>query len=220
MVFAGRQYPFAVPQVLDQIRNLLLDLDPHKNWSNWCNGLKEINYFPVKTVFAHPNYNLGTIKGLVQLNKIIRENKEKLYYNDLLRSSTYDNPYYMIQTNIWGIKDVTDEHIYIGENVICPKCNNDFITSPEWMICDKCADIEMETSNLVPCVYCDRLFRLDDGYIVGDHGDYVCADCAPIYTGICDRCGNRYHNDELIWHEELNETLCNWCEIDIKEKKE
>lgn len=220
MVFAGRQYPFEIPLVLDQIRNLLLDLDPYKSWSKWCNGLKEIDYFPVETVFAHPNYNLGTVKGLVQLDKIIRENKEKLYYNDLLRSSTYNNPYNMIQITPWGIKDVTDEHIYIGKDVICPKCNNNFITSPEWMICDECADIEMETGNLVPCVYCDRLFRLDDGYIVGDHGDYVCANCAPIYTSICDRCGNRYHNDELTWHEELNETLCNWCEIDIKEKKE
>ena len=216
MVFAGKQYPFEIPQALDRIRDLLINLDSYKCWSKWCNGIKEIDYFPVKTVFMQPNYNLGSEKGLVSLNKIIKENKEKLYYNDLLRSSTYNNPYNMIQVNIWGIKNVKDEHVYIGEDVICPKCKNNFITSPEWMICDKCANAEMEVNNLVPCVYCDRLFRLDDVYIVGDQRDYVCPECASIYTGICDKCGNRYHNDELTWHEVLNKVLCNWCEIDEK----
>lgn len=220
-IFAGRQYPFKISTALDQVHNLLSSVvGILHNWSNWHEGIKEVNSLGFITRFPTPYYNFGTTDGLVSLENLVVENKNKLYYNDLLRSSIYQNPYYTVELSpLFGIATGFDHHIHIGEDVVCPKCGNRYITSGDWMLCDVCANAEIDDNNLVPCAYCDRLINVEDGYIVSDHGEVVCENCASEYTCTCDRCGHRYHNDEMTWNKETQQMLCGWCTFDVSDKE-
>lgn len=219
IIFAGKHYPFSLPAAQKEIRDIILNLT-NSNWTDWAKGMESVMYpNNHKTEFEWPQYNLGATVGLVGLNKIVKENKFHLYFNDLLKSSTYKNPYYMIKydshyalTN----SDNDDWEVCIGEDVICPVCHNYILTQPHSMICHDCLDnYENKIKNSFGiCAYCWSTLPEDNMIEVCDSGDKICPSCADKYTSICIKCGKRYPNDEM----KANGTLCGWCLIDLEEE--
>lgn len=219
--FAAKQYPFNLSAALFKIKDMWQDLT-NNDWTDWEQGLTKFSY----TEFAWPHYNLGGLNGLIGLNNIIKENKYKLYYNDLLKSSTYKNPYYMIRKSNFFTDQIINSNeedwiVNIGADVLCPICNYYVLTKHDLIICSDCQDNYKNIEpNLEYCAYCNIALPPEKLILVHDSGDYICPNCAKLYTKTCDRCGKRYPNNQIKWHQKYNKNLCDWCFYDLNEERE
>ena len=158
-LFAGRQYPRNLElEPLNEILNIL-DIENLKEWKK-CSDIPGI------------------------LNKVWSKNK--LFYNDLLNSSYYTDPY--IATTIstkYEMKDFT-----IGEDVGCLYCG--------------------ETIKHGSSVFCEDYVYEDEAEYVDGYG-YVCKCCLENYFIICENCGKIIHIDDAYYNEETGMSYCEDC---------
>lgn len=173
-LFAGRQYPRNLElEPLNEILNIL-DIENLKEWKK-CSDIPGI------------------------LNKVWSKNK--LFYNDLLNSSYYTDPY--IATTIstkYEMKDFT-----IGEDVGCLYCG-ETIKHGSSVFCEEHIGLE----NKIICEYCGDYVYEDEAEYVDGYG-YVCKCCLEDHFVICENCGKIIHNDDAYYNEETGMYYCEDC---------
>lgn len=223
-VFAGRQYPFQAMSALDKINSIFFKSDKNTSWSKWEEGIAAIEDFPngTHTEFTFPYYNLGHNIGLVALNDLVIQYSNDLFFNDLIRSNSYKNPYYSVKINDSNqiISNSLSNKIRIGKEIHCPICHKRYLTNTNSMVCLHCEKkINFIEEDTIICECCETPVRTENAITVGDLGNYVCPECAKRYTKICGKCGHRYYNNEFFWDQESGKFICEWCKKDLEEEK-
>ena len=231
MVFAGRQYPFEATCALNPwVKKVLEELFPPNysdyrplHWDEWDDtSLDSIQTERICVDFKSPYMILNSHQGLVPLKELIHCNPYRLFYNDLLESSIYTKPYYIQKVDRFGDFMGNRTQFYIGHDVKCPMCNEDYVTSPEWMICDDCVkklklgEYSDEESIYCYCTECGSIHLREDLYYISVN-DLICQECFEKYFMECEKCG-------LAWHKrEISKTaegfLCPWCVEDLEREE-
>lgn len=200
LLFAGKQYPFEVEDILNKIKENYLK-SMNKGWSiedfsSWHNDFARptITYAngedcEDKQVADYTYYFINN--GIYKRTNIIKDIKGSYHFNDLLRSSTYVPYYCWLKTHYNPIYKIK-----IGGTTSCLRCGEDIICSTDTMLCESCELRygESEDERFVYCEMCGQRLLSDDAYWCDDVG-YVCGDC---YEDNCDTC---HHCGEII---ELN----------------
>jgi hypothetical protein len=222
---AGRQYPFNNPDILEQVREIMINtiipveynwIGDKFRWSHWHNDqIKNYEYnsysedndnFILSNMFRYV-----VINGRFQdLNTMVMDSCEEgippLHFNDLLRSSCYTEPYYMFKKS-YNPKPI---EIIIGNPIKCVNCENHWIAVEDTMLCRSCCETLVDEDNLVYfCDCCGCEIRAEDVYWCGE--DTLCPSCANLETYICEECGERYYNDNRFYHKETNKFICENC---------
>ena len=102
--------------------------------------------------------------------------------------TTFDTPTYINSTNrtlSYGYNPLYEHRQFIVEEFFC-MCNSD-------------------------CFYCDSCNEefTDEEELYYFNGNYYCSDCLEELTFICDNCGDREYDEEMI--ETRNERICRSC---------
>lgn len=225
MIFAGRQYPFAIPKVLEKIRDIFMNIvykdynpvfswqiEKDKLWSHWHN--KYLNHTNIKyddndpfakqdnPILVEEDRYLITNSAILDKNKII-EDVGHLHFDDLIRSSVYLHPWYMYKRN----GPMSDIHFTIGADVPCICCGKISLNScdtEDLMICDNCYEVPFE-SELRSCNYCGFVTNLHGLSYLDKDDMFICQDCLDGHTAYCILCGERHLIDNL------SDGICTWC---------
>ena len=221
MIFAGRQYPFASMGGLNIVYEHLLKALKltSAHFSGWKN-----DYLESFTTKNGDTCNLTAqympIRGrLYEFFDIVEDGENALQFNDLLRSSTYHDPYYAIKDNCywWAIADEVPK-VTVGGSVPCLYCGENTIKDPDMMVCRHCAD----TYGFYPaeedypiCDSCGVHIRNDDWYEV--QGEIICNHCYQTECFTCASCGRVCFNDDKHYDRDTEEYLCFECYEDRKE---
>lgn len=212
IIFAGRQYPFTSTPGLEVVRNELM-LMFHETtrcvYTLWCN-----NYISAENTNLPIDFKYIPVRGeLLSLTDIVPDDsRDALHFNDLLRSSCYTNPYYMIKNNYaWARHETSHPRVMIGRKVKCLYCGKENITNPETMMCDDC---ELEYGHEENEIYgtCDccgaRVIR-DDAISVGE--EIVCDACFATECFICDYCDEVHFKSEEVYNKDHCSYMCKYC---------
>lgn len=193
LVFAGRQYPFGNDSILSEIKKVLETLGLTFETPTW----KETHEEEYETRY------IDFKNTITLITDIISDCDFPCHYNDLLYSSYYTNPYYLISD---VKKDLT---VNIGERVYCLLCGKELVEPEEGtLLCDKC-------DSLVE-VYCDGCHRAVENYdydedlIHTEEGYTYCPECAEKLAHTCDVCGGYYNYETLRTYGELD-YICPYC---------
>lgn len=214
MIFAGRQYPFATDAGLRAVRKLLLEQLLFVNDISWTTEwhnerVEEINVpglLQRPRPLSNPHYFLGSRSGLVPMNELIEDNANILHYNDLLKSTVYTKPYYLLYDPVYGSYNKTK--FKIGHNVLCPGCGKTFLIDGEFLVCEECnAKAKVETCF---CDYCGEEVSADDTTVIGNV-IIVCPSCLRDYTAKCCKCGEIYFTKTMKFKPEIG-FVCVTCE--------
>lgn len=209
ILFAGRQYPFVSRTGIDTVLNIYNNImgenrecdscwGKYRKYDSWKTNYVD-TFIPKEGLFYSPQ-KLRTryleYEGeLHDICKIIKDGPGAMNYNDLLRSSVYDYPYYATLPNYmsaYGLKPIE-----IGETVRCLHCGTFNIEHSDTMRCDDC---ELKYGNeendyYGRCACCGRRIYYDDSYVVDDTEDSICDSCYDTETFTCDGCGCVYYNE-------------------------
>ena len=216
LLFLGRQYPFESTVALDIIREYLTaaGLGP---WSEFYNEYLIFN----KGLFKRQRdfRKLIPINGeLLSLHNIVVNNcgDETLYFNDILDSSFYTNPYYAYRTGFYNDHTTRNTEVRIGGKVFCPKCRDSQLTRTDSMLCEDCLRIE---NNYPVCDQCGEV--LTDGqdrFFVGD--SILCSRCVEKYCGVCENCEETFFLEDLIYDKKRDKYFCEDCYKELNEEVE
>lgn len=212
-MFAGRQYPFFSPNALDLVQMFLLrSLGKNSTyWSPWYNDY--IDTFPRKKTINLSDSNLhdriicmgGRLYGMKEL---VKDCKNPLHFNDLLKSSCYI-PYYS-----WNRYKADNLKFHIGESVPCLHCNGgDNLSYTSSMMCNPCEITfgEGEDDYFAYCGCCERRAYRDDMYYVRGLDDLVCPDCFNREVKECDCCGEYWYTSDIEYNHTRNQYMCPGC---------
>ncbi len=215
-MFAGRQYPFNVEGILDNITSMSIFEDISKKnkdywsyraqWANWSNTQIR-NSFSINSETITLNKTYVIIDGQFQdINKIIQHNgvHQPVYYNDLLYSSCYI-PYYTYNKSV--LLDSDDIKFKIGADVPCANCDQ-FLNTGNSLYCLDCIDEEGD-NDYYYCENCGSTIYYDDVTFVD--GLALCPHCVDTVTTECEECGERVFNDNIIYDEDKEKFICKWC---------
>ena len=220
--FASRQYPFSAEGALDTVYEVFQEIlapfreywgsfkgNERQQWSGWRNDymetfmrnngqnedIEELRYF----IANH---------GVYDRYAVMKDVPGSLHFNDVLRSSCYEKPYYMYK-EYYGPTNIEFE---VGSLVKCLHCGTEHITGLDTMMCIdcECEYGHSDSDEYRVCDCCGARFYYSNGYWVGDD-DMVCPHCAETKTFLCEDCGERCYNDQQHWSEELKGYICNYC---------
>ena len=209
MMFAGRQYPFDLGvDILNKVSELF-EVHPifHLNtWTMWENSC--ISSFPScdgTTVGLDPLYLLGAKRQLVPLTELVPQSKHgTLFFNDLLYSHSYTEPYYRYKRADWSgwpkaWEKIHNERFEIGTtHVRCISCGGGLIDhGTEAMLCTACHN---ERFAVCHCANCGSPLQEDDIFYVGD--ECWCEDCYNTDTRDCSSCEILIPEANGYWHED------------------
>lgn len=126
LFFAGRQYPCESENILNIIRDILIQLFniPQDNLSNWCNINENKDSIVINNDKSY------------KLSFMVR-NTDSLYplhYNDILCSTVYI-PQYLYQRDISSYPP-----IMVGNSVSCVRCGKKNICNSKYFLCNNCAN--------------------------------------------------------------------------------
>lgn len=214
MVFAGRQYPFESKIALDTVLHLMTEAG-FGLWSQWNNSyLTKMGKPPFYFDKCLP---IG--EGLSPIYSLIKSPSIKLYFNDLLDSHIYKNPYYsynVTSSNPFsqtGWTRIDKTKFYIGRNAKCLRCGKHYISYPDLCHCDYCNN-EDEQKGYLTCDCCGRNIPVEESYKVEDY--YICDQCFKTQTAICERCGEVVFKDHILYNEINNTYICQNCVEEMK----
>lgn len=221
MMFAGRQYPFNTSTGLDMITKLLFpQLNGYYSWSDWRNNYIKSYKRGNQTIHLRETY-IPVGEKLRTMKNLIFNCNHKLFYNDLLESSTYTAPYYCYNSISWfagDCGDTSDDTVfYIGENVKCLRCGEKVLTESNSMLCDDCYH-EIEKGHLY-CEMCDRQIPLNEAVML-DSGPIICPSCARDYTTFCEVCGTREPIHSMIFDHDREKWMCAHCFNKLREEED
>ena len=231
MIFAGRQYPFNVttslPVIHDNLSSNILKYPEWLfHWSDWTNNNISTIIEPsisntsdeIKILLNKKYYYVGGSEPLMSLDNLIVEPKNSLFYNDLLNSHFYTEPYYMMKKPI-TINGKERAKFFIGTQIKCPCCGKNILKNSSELICTECIN-KIGNTDLIDifCTRCGRRIEDNEWYVEDGHGESICRECTSNYTSICGKCGEVYLTSEMTY---LNKNFyCSDCINEIQEKGE
>ncbi len=238
IIFAGRQYPFSSKSGIDTVLNIynnMMALEPSPYSYRFTNryGSWRADYVDSYVPYdAQSNVEPTPLDGkyivysheLIEINKIVKEGYNALNYNDVLKSTCYNYPYYAILNPFvrHSADHLISHPIIVGEEVPCLHCGEELITNPETMRCDECElNYGTEINDVYSCCDCcgGRIY-VDDAINVGED-DWVCASCYDSCCFICDCCGNVYYKTDRVFipgeYEDEGSWYCRQCYEESKE---
>ena len=201
IIFAGRQYPFSSKEGLDLIldiyNNLMAEEYPtlsNYRYNGWHNEYID-KYVPpvVGTENLAPieldEQYLVWNRKIYPLPQIVVDGYKALNYNDILKSSIYDTPYY----TTLRYSSYHGNTVSIGHYVGCLRCGA-ILEDPASMICDTCmSKVGIPNDNRFECENCGNLS--DTVYVVKD-GSHICVNCFFDACFICEDC------EDIYWLED------------------
>lgn len=215
VLFAGRQYPFAIDGILKKISNSSETFTigsknrPVKwcSWSSWSDfQLTELpNRYSLNQGYIYIEHKLYGIKD------IIKHGGEypPTYYNDLLYSTCYQPQYcYNIFSPLSKIQ------FTVGADVPCLTGCGSWLEDSNTFFCCDCGDHE-DAKDGWYCECCGAFVDSDYTYWVGDVP--LCPDCADEETMICDNCGERFFKEDITYCSETKDYRCRNCGGHFKE---
>ena len=209
-MFAGRQYPFFSPSALDFVQHYFLHSIGQfpSRWSSWYNDYIESiprgekNY----TESLYDRY-VALRHKLYAMRDLVSDCERPLHFNDLTQSSFYV-PYYC-----WTYSG-NSYHFSIGAKIPCTCCNGArHITRSNSLVCNTCElTFGTETSEDIRyCAHCESREFFDDMTYVEGLDDWICEDCAELYTKNCECCGEVWFRTDLTFDRERDLWLCIRC---------
>lgn len=227
--FAGRQYPFSSEGALNTVKEIFSnEMAPYhigiwgekshrEKWNGWYNDyLKNALRADGEEEYIEESRYCIINHGVYDRCTIIHDAEESRHFNDLLRSSCYEEPYYMYKQYSFPHPSI---NIQVGAPVLCLHCGERIIETQDTMMCTNCecefGDSDSEEYKTCDC--CGTRFYWEEGYWVGDT-DFVCPGCAATETFICEICNERYYNLDKHWDEKISGYVCNNCYEDQEEE--
>lgn len=204
IMFAGRQYPFSVKNILPQISKIFYDIFSIEFNEQWDQCFKSNENKEGKELC------LLDKEKIIPLKHLIIDEKGSRHYNDLLKSSSYI-PFY---TTNDSIKEKIP--IFIGSSVPCLRCGEDDIIFSDTLLCSKC-EIKYGNSNdesIIYCECCDRRMMVNDATMVYfGHGEYryICPNCLKTETHVCSSCGQTVYNNMCYYDADQDIYICSEC---------
>lgn len=180
VVYSGRQYPFATQSALDIVASFLTTQFGMfaKNYTvdKWrenvftefeANGQK----FPCARQLYMPHF------GLYPLADVIKDHKDSMHFNDLLKSSFYlPQIYDYYYPSYFGQKRFSKPMI-VGGSVNCLCCESRSIADSDKMLCSHCYDDGYSDEAEDYCAICgEPLYENDDVHYIEGLYPY-CIDC-------------------------------------------
>lgn len=226
MVFAGRQYPFALPTAMDYVLQIgfpYAKLTLHNEvWSCWHSEKVDKVPFPHDSDFSlspllYEKY-IAIGNRLTPMTKVIIDNNGSQHYNDLLYSSSYDPIYaykFFKSSLMWSAATGATQHevtqIKLGGRVKCLCCGVNNIELSESMMCIACEGEygDSESDDFGYCSCCDRHMYLGDAHWIGDSP--ICESCYQTETDTCDKCKDICFKSDLTYDREQKKNLCYHC---------
>ena len=207
-LFAGRQYPFFCPSALDTIKEIFLESLGKRisGWTPWYNDY--LKTFPGDNYVADDSWlcdrHICMNGRIYSMNKLIKEPKKPLFFNDLINSSCYI-PYYC-----WN-RYSNDYNFTIGDEVPCPCCGGrKMLRVCEDMRCDLCFDDLYTTRQYLYCDCCDRRVFEEEAH-VDSQGYIYCQECFEDNVLICEKCENSWNRNYIKYDRKTNQYLCPHC---------
>jgi hypothetical protein len=208
MLFAGRQYPYAVSGVLETITQALESIDLTHIFTPWYN--KFMTRFPLTddvnneedvAYFEEYTKYLPVGTGMVSLTDLITDHEDDLHFCDILYSTCYtpsycyrnysSRPWYRVPKRT-GETALNYTKFEIGAVVPCLDCGNDVITSSEAFCCDDCRE-----SYIMRCDHCGDIIDGDTyDCVVHGTGMVLCEYCYNHALVECEECGEYYFENE------------------------
>lgn len=219
--FAGRQYPFFTAGALDKVFQVFSEeIVPYEfswggpvrreKWFGWYNDyLNSARRDDGTEVTIDDNRYFIMNQGIYDRYTVVQDVPMSKHFNDVLRSSCYDKPYYMFKRYLGPFEKLL---FSVGAPVSCLYCGEAVINGDDTMMCSEC-ECEFgnsESDEYRTCDCCGTRFYYDEGYWVGDE-ENVCPNCAEHNTFICGRCGERHYNMNKHWSNKLQEYICDYC---------
>lgn len=213
-MMAGRQYPFFENSLLLPIKREVERMF-NRRFSGWCDEyikstrfhsfIEEEDRSNQYEAYYTQKY-LPANGRLLRLKRLVENGEGTLQFNDLLESSTYEEPYYSFALDRGWMGDYYNSQIHtniipkikVGKKCSCLECNKEDITMSEAFLCKHCMIKENQANDddeFETCYYCGRTFLLEEGGSVnvvnGDTHD-ICPECYRDYVYICEGCGEPY----------------------------
>ena len=239
IMFAGRQYPFSSKSGIDTVLNIYNNLMMiGKKENPWCLSYNKYGSWRADYVDSYVPYDSDSMEDatslmdkyliydrqLVGLSKVVIEGYNCLNYNDILKSTCYQYPYYAILDpySYHSLDSLLANPVVVGGEVPCLHCGDELIHNPETMRCDDC-ELEFGTEEndvYSSCDCCGARIYVDDAICVGDDGDLICDACFHAHAFVCDCCGNVYYEADRVFvpnknDEEDGSWYCRGCYEDM-----
>lgn len=218
-MMAGRQYPFFENSLLLPIKKEVERMF-NRRFSGWCDEyikstqlhsfLEEEDRSNRYEAYYTQKY-LPASGRLLRLKKLVQNGEGTLQFNDLLESSTYEEPYYSFALDRGWMGDYYNSQIHtniipkiqVGKKCTCLECNKEDITMSEAFLCKHCMLKENQVDDhdeFRTCYYCGQIYLVDEGgYMNDEYGmsHDTCPECLRDYMVHCEYCGEPYDENAL-----------------------
>ena len=235
IMFAGRQYPFSSKSGIDTVLKIYNDFFEKDYWGHLKYGSWRADY--IDTYVPYDATDMSDVRDLagkylvyanqlVNIIDVVKDGPNAMNYNDVLRSTCYQYPYYAVHCTYGygyrGIDHLLEHPVVIGEEVPCLHCGNELIHTPETMRCDDC-ELEFGTEEnevFGSCDCCGARIYVDDAISVGDDGDLICDHCFSTHAFVCDCCGGVFYEGDKVFvpdkhNEDDGQWYCRGCYEDM-----
>lgn len=213
--FLGRQYPYALEDIYEIIREILPgQFKPFTDYN--ILNIPNLGYLPHKMIAL----NTPTGLNLFKIDEVIEDVDNPLHFNDLLYSSVY-TPYYSSK-DFYFTEKRNPPKIRVGHKINCLCCGNRRIEGGEGlMVCTTCAaenGLDFP-DGYIYCSNCGEAVPEDDIYYT-HNGEAICESCVNSgdYVGCCS-CGDLIYYDEIIYSEKYDNYYCNECFKEIADEE-
>ena len=233
MIFAGKQYPFSTESGMSLLLKYFnvntrgkINGDPWDKpskqsfWSEWSD--KYIEHYEVENGDIKIKYDFHHMYvpmngGLVKLFDLVKDKEGSKHFNDVLRSSCYTPMYtQLIAKGAWDEQYYCNAnqrtHFDIGGMTYCLRCGREeVLDSGSTMMCYDC-EFEYGTSeneSFGYCACCNERIEIEKSFYVGE--ETYCKDCYEKHAQVCEKCGDAYLTEDMVYNEQEDVYYCRWC---------
>ena len=159
IVYEGRQYPYAMPDILNKMTQAFIAFDFFTHDKRYVLDAWRDNVFTNFTANGHTydtaRHAFFPSHGILPLEKIVTDHRDSFHFNDLLKSSFYLPKTYDYDLSWFGNTHRFKEPMVVGGYTPCVRCGNDAVIDSNKMVCCRCADVLDGTDEYAEdCEYC------------------------------------------------------------------